>query len=177
MELSSFNSCVVLGRTTHYICHIYLPALLHRSREFKLCQKAINILSAISSLMQKSCADSLEFLAPALAAVSDDYQTLRFNGSFRTYSPYKGPLSPTVNAAWEELIECRSPPYGSVQRTVLTSTVGLFSVSSETLRKIEAPEDPVEWPPESGGGYLAQLEISHQLHCLVQFSHHCFYTD
>lgn len=41
--------------------------------------------------------------APALAVVGDDYEVWRFNGTFRNDSPYKGPPSARVDAAWNQI--------------------------------------------------------------------------
>lgn len=41
--------------------------------------------------------------APGLDALSDDYQTIRFRGSFGLPSPYKGPPGPEVDARWSEI--------------------------------------------------------------------------
>ena len=41
--------------------------------------------------------------APALAIVDDEYEIWRFNGTFRNGSPYKGPPSASVDAAWNHI--------------------------------------------------------------------------
>lgn len=41
--------------------------------------------------------------APALGVVGDDYEVWRFNGTFRNDSPYKGPPSASVDAAWNRI--------------------------------------------------------------------------
>ena len=41
--------------------------------------------------------------APALAVIHDDYEVWRFNGTFRSDSPYKGPPSASVDAAWNRI--------------------------------------------------------------------------
>ncbi|MCJ1451359.1 hypothetical protein MMC28_001695 [Mycoblastus sanguinarius] len=88
--------------------------------------------------------------SPAFEIVHDDYDTWRFNGTFRFNSPYKGPPSPSVDAAWDEI----------------SSGVGVMSISHDTLRKIGASEDSIRLPPESGGGYMGALEVFHQIHCV-----------
>ena len=35
--------------------------------------------------------------------MSDEYQTVRFRGSFGLPSPYKGPVTPEVDAKWREI--------------------------------------------------------------------------
>ena len=42
-------------------------------------------------------------IAPALAIIGDEYEVWRFNGTFRNGSPYKGPPSASVDAAWNHI--------------------------------------------------------------------------
>ena len=44
--------------------------------------------------------------APVLDVLSDDYQDWKFNGTFRDFSPYKGPPSADVDKAWNDLFAC-----------------------------------------------------------------------
>ncbi|KAI9756384.1 MAG: hypothetical protein M4579_003888 [Chaenotheca gracillima] len=109
------------------------------------------LLQGIRLLRQgkQSCVAKLSTYSPALDAVSDDYQVVRFNGTFGRYSPYTEPPSDETDAAWGELVE------GPV-----------FSASEEDMDRIGADRDSVRLPPESGGGYYATLEVFHQMHCL-----------
>lgn len=45
-------------------------------------------------------------LAPVLDVLNDDYQTWKFNGTFRNKSPYKGPPNAEVDKAWADLLSC-----------------------------------------------------------------------
>lgn len=45
-----------------------------------------------------------------------------------------------------------------------------MSVLPEELIKSGSDTDSVRVPEMLGGGYMASLEITHQLHCLVCFS-------
>ncbi|MCJ1307805.1 hypothetical protein MMC25_001453 [Agyrium rufum] len=103
--------------------------------------------------------------SPALYLINDEYEERRFVGTFDSDSPWKGPPNPQVDEAWELIAE--TPPFG---------------VSAETLQKIKAPDiESTVWLPESsGGGAMAQLEVTHQLHCLNmlwQFSWFDYYKD
>ena len=51
------------------------------------------------------CANVSNSTAPALEAVDDEYEVWRFNGTFRNGSPYKGPPSASVDAAWNHIID------------------------------------------------------------------------
>lgn len=41
-----------------------------------------------------------------LNAIDNDYQDVFWNGSLWYNSPYKGPPTPEVNAAWHDLMQC-----------------------------------------------------------------------
>ena len=49
--------------------------------------------------------------APVLDVLSDEYQTWKFNGTFRNLSPYKGPPNAEVDKAWADLFTCTSCPH------------------------------------------------------------------
>lgn len=53
-------------------------------------------------------------LAPVLDVLSDEYQTWKFNGTFRNFSPYKGPPNGEVDKAWADLFSCTSRPLSIV---------------------------------------------------------------
>jgi len=46
--------------------------------------------------------------APVLDVLGDEYQTWKFNGTFRDFSPYKGPPNAEVDKAWADLFTCTS---------------------------------------------------------------------
>ncbi|TVY71497.1 hypothetical protein LSUE1_G005617 [Lachnellula suecica] len=81
------------------------------------------------------------------------------HGSFGLESPYKGPPSPAVEAAW-----------GDITR------IGPMSISKETLEKINASIYSVGVPELLGGGFLALPEFAHQIHC-VEMMWHATYPD
>lgn len=54
--------------------------------------------------------ESIANVAPALHVISDEYETWRFNGSFDLFSPYKGPPSPAVDAAWGKILDSWAAP-------------------------------------------------------------------
>ena len=47
--------------------------------------------------------------APILDVLDDEYQTWKLNGTFRDYSPYKGPPNADVDKPWADLFSCMSP--------------------------------------------------------------------
>lgn len=44
-----------------------------------------------------------------------------------------------------------------------------MSISETDLLSAGYSKDSVKLPDEYGGGYMASLEVNHQLHCLVCF--------
>lgn len=63
----------------------------------------------------------------------------------------------------------------------LTAAGGVISISDETLRAVNAStEFSVKLAPEIGGGYMASVEVLHQLHCLNmlrQATYEDYYRD
>lgn len=51
------------------------------------------------------------------------------------------------------------------------NAAGLTSISDEILQKLGKSGQPslVKFLDGDGGGYMATMEVSHQLHCLVSF--------
>jgi hypothetical protein len=48
------------------------------------------------------------------------------------------------------------------------SKAGMMSVTAEDIVKSKMSLEAVRYPPELGdGGYAVQIEVNHQLHCLV----------
>ncbi|MCJ1263254.1 hypothetical protein MMC22_003124 [Lobaria immixta] len=84
------------------------------------------------------------------------YETLRFNDS--TLSIYRGPPSPKGDEAWNQLIN-----------------VSPFNLGAHKLREIGAPSDSAMLSREAGGGYLANLAVFHQLHCLKNLWQHTYF--
>ena len=87
----------------------FLPVLLVdeclaiESRASTVCE----IFMMLRSSRKLSAADGFA-IAPILDVLDDNYQTWKFNGSFKNDSPYKGPPSPAVDKAWADLWDCMS---------------------------------------------------------------------
>ena len=45
-----------------------------------------------------------------------------------------------------------------------------MGLSEEEMERIGHSKDSARLPPESGGGYMASLEVNHQIHCLVSLA-------
>ena len=64
---------------------------------------------------------------------------------------------------------------------LLTAVGGVINISEETLHSVNAStEYSVKLAPEIGGGYMASVEVLHQLHCLNmlrQATYEDYYKD
>ncbi|KAI1115235.1 hypothetical protein F5Y14DRAFT_411574 [Nemania sp. NC0429] len=89
-------------------------------------------------------------------------QSVKFVGSFESVSPYRGPPSPEVDAAW-----ARFTVSDWVDGTAVVLGVGPEEVRHARKDKEEEWfNSTVQLGDENGGGMMASLEIFHQLHCL-----------
>ncbi|OSX59827.1 hypothetical protein POSPLADRAFT_1149671 [Postia placenta MAD-698-R-SB12] len=81
-----------------------------------------------------------------------EYHNVKFNGTLTWPSEFRGTPSPELDAAWKRIAADMRP----------------FRITGDVLRKIgkEARPSLVKFLDEDGGGYLATLEVTHQLHCL-----------
>jgi len=110
------------------------------------------------------CSARLSTFSPALEAV--EYETVKFNGTFRYPSIYRGTPTPELDAAWNRI----------------TKNVQPLQISRETLDKIGKADRPslVRFKEEDGGGYMASVAAIHQLHCLNmlrKYTYNEYYKD
>lgn len=99
---------------------------------------------------EQQCARRLSAYSTATDAV--EYRDIKFNSSVKHQSVYKGEPNPELDRAWAGLV----------------LGTGLTSISDEILQKLGKSGQPslVKFLDEDGGGYMATMEVSHQLHCL-----------
>ena len=159
----------------HIGSHTFPFRWLQMSEFTNLCTEAFPILYANLSHDETIRTNASLHAAPALEVVKDDYEVVRFISSYKSQSPYKGPPSPDVDAAWDRIIEGRCCKNDIVLSNI--NIVGAMSITQETLDRINASEHAVKLPDESGGGYLAILEVFHQLHCVVRPNSHSKYHE
>ncbi|KAH7393363.1 hypothetical protein BKA64DRAFT_644116 [Cadophora sp. MPI-SDFR-AT-0126] len=98
------------------------------------------------------CLEHVQKYSPILNEVDNDYHMVRFNGSFMKESVFRLPGGPDsgVDAAWESLgVDYR----------------GIAVPVSEAPRSGLKP-DQVQINPKYGGGFPANVEGLHHLHCL-----------
>ncbi|PCG89450.1 hypothetical protein PENOC_106480 [Penicillium occitanis (nom. inval.)] len=100
--------------------------------------------------IKQSCLDRHVFYSPALEEIEITYRPVQFNGSLDYPSPFRGYPTSEIDAAWDSITE-----------------LGLMSVSAQQVIESRQSIDSVRFPPEVGdGGYIASVEVAHQLHCL-----------
>ncbi|KAH9947885.1 hypothetical protein B0H21DRAFT_691211 [Amylocystis lapponica] len=81
-----------------------------------------------------------------------EYETITFNGTLDYPSIYRGPPSPEIDAAWDRLSDDGK----------------IISITKEDLLRMGKADRPslVRFQESDGGGYMAGLELPHQLHCV-----------
>ena len=112
-------------------------------------------------------------LAPANVAVEYYKEITTFNGSLEFDSIYRGEPNPELDAAWSRIgIDGIITRYSAKKHnfTCLHDLVPPTRLTLEELKKIGKTDSPsiVKFPEEEGGGYMASVEVFHQLHCLVR---------
>ncbi|KAF2727300.1 hypothetical protein EJ04DRAFT_393047, partial [Polyplosphaeria fusca] len=122
---------------------------------------SITLFRLASTISSMRCLDVVEMPSPVHSILSDELTPMRIDGRFWEENEYKGPPSPERDAAWNALTN-----HGG----------GFFSISQETLQAANASEHSIELPDSIGGGYMASLEVTHQLHC-VQLIREWSYRD
>ncbi|EQL00067.1 hypothetical protein G6O67_006645 [Ophiocordyceps sinensis] len=125
---------------------------------------AVALVSLLVLLLSSNerCWDRYNYYSPVNAALSRrPFVTTRFNGSLWHESPFKGPPTPAVEAAWHSAMR-----YGMISVT-----------AADYERTGHSVRTAVQFPPEAGGGYMATTVGTHQLHCLhyVWKDHHRAY--
>jgi len=98
----------------------------------------------------KFCIRHTSQYSPILEELDLGYEVIRFNGSLLKANIFRQPAGPEVDAAWESLgVDYRSvaiPPDQAAQSGILP--------------------DQVKVSQKYGGGFIANVEGLHQLHCL-----------
>ncbi|KAI1195937.1 hypothetical protein F5X97DRAFT_326020 [Nemania serpens] len=98
-------------------------------------------------------------------------RNVKFLGSFETVTPYRGPPSPEVDAAWARFT---MSPWAD-------GTAVVLSVGPEEVKAAKKDQEEewfnstVQLGDANGGGMMATLEMFHQLHCLDMVRKFTFY--
>jgi hypothetical protein len=95
--------------------------------------------------------DDVVLYSPANEGV-ESIGIIRLNGTLGAPSIYRGSPSPEIDAAWDRIALNARP----VRMTL-----------EQLLRTGEKPSPVMtRYPDEYGGGYMATVEVIHQLHCI-----------
>lgn len=113
-----------------------------------------------SSTLDSTCTSHIARYSPVVHDVPITYTEQRFNGSLLKENIYRQDASPEVDAAWEGL--------GVNYRSVIVP-------ASEAAASGLKP-DQVQINEKYGGGYPANVEGLHQLHCLNLLRKSLFYN-
>ncbi|KAH9835490.1 Oxidase ustYa [Teratosphaeria destructans] len=147
-----------------------LPQALHWTRSVRHISS--NIVSSVPSSVGVEADDNRE-ASPLLDEVPIRYETVQFNGSFLQETIYRQRPSPEVDAAWEALgVNCTLPVSGSTANVRFDeSPFDLFTVQNFIVPEKDAvryglDERMAKRRPRQGGGFVAQSEGIHHLHCL-----------
>ncbi|KAK7729246.1 hypothetical protein SLS53_009311 [Cytospora paraplurivora] len=139
----------------------YIPWVIHGTIfALYLILLPINLNILHGQKAQGYCSNKTHAYSPINDVLEEDYVDYWFKGSLWYDSPYKGPPTPEVNKAWDELLE-----YGAI------------SVTAEDIQRIGHNLTAVQYPQELGGGYLAIAMGTHHIHCLryIWKDHHMAY--
>lgn len=93
----------------------------------------------------------------------------RFNGTFLKENIYRRPASIEVDAAWEALgVNCEKTfPFSRPVLTAGPMTDRSVVLSEQQAIRAGFRHDQVKINPKHGGGFPANVEGLHHLHCLV----------
>ena len=109
--------------------------------------------------------------APVLKDVEISYNTIRFNGSLFKENVYRQAAGPEVDAAWQSIgVDCEyNHSYISRRRMPSSNNVADRSaiVPSALAEQSGLSFDQVQVSEKYGGGFPANVEGLHHLHCLV----------
>ncbi|EQK99072.1 hypothetical protein OCS_05216 [Ophiocordyceps sinensis CO18] len=104
----------------------------------------------------------------------------RFNGSFEFSGKFRGWPSPLIDHEWDRFTHNRkawlAPRVNLVMLTGpawIDGTSSLIAVNEDDIKGAKPSDQAwlnttVEYGEVNGGGYMATLELFHQLHCLVE---------
>ncbi|KAE8147735.1 hypothetical protein BDV25DRAFT_168922 [Aspergillus avenaceus] len=110
--------------------------------------------------LDKTCTQHVSNYSPVIPEVGIEYHKQRFDGSFLKENIYRQDASPEVDAAWEAI--------GVNYRSVV--------VPAEEAQKSGLAPDQVKINQKYGGGYPANIEGLHHLHCLNLLRQSLYYN-
>jgi hypothetical protein len=87
------------------------------------------------------------------------------SGSHEDTTQYQGYPSPEIDRAWNDLYSCTFIVYDCSNCANCMLTAATTLIPREMAEKLE--NRTVIYPPDSERRYMIQLDVFHQLHCLV----------
>ncbi|KAA8642453.1 hypothetical protein EYZ11_007215 [Aspergillus tanneri] len=109
---------------------------------------------------EKACTLRVSQYSPVISNVGIAYHQVQFNGSFLNENVYRKDAGPEVDAAWEAL--------GANYRSI--------RVPPEEAERSGLAKDQVKINEKYGGGYPANVEGLHHLHCLNLLRQSLYYN-
>ncbi|KAI1309800.1 hypothetical protein F5Y03DRAFT_58243 [Xylaria venustula] len=119
---------------------------------FFLCASMLLATFVSKKPTDEQCGIRTTVWSPANEAI--EYEIIEPNNAFAHESPYRGPPSPELESAWDGLWLHGSIRFPEDKLPLINRTVDLGN--NRTLKP---------WH-DGKGGYHAQLQVHHQLHCL-----------
>jgi hypothetical protein len=117
-----------------------------------LLSATIIFVSPTQSSTTCNYTQTLSAYSPALKFFSDsDLTTERFDGALRHSNRFRGNPSQEIDDAWDEITYAEG---------------GLVRLNQDEVERVNASEFAAEYTEDMGGGYIAGIEVFHQLHCL-----------
>lgn len=109
--------------------------------------------------------------APVVRDVKPNWHTQLFNGSFLHQNIYRQSAGPEVDAAWDALgVNCKSFLWRRQRRAqpvLITMQDRSVVIPEDEAERTGLRHDQVKVSQEYGGGFPANVEGLHHLHCLV----------
>lgn len=130
----------------------------------------VAFVAVVTSFGSSSCAKPNSQPSPVTQDLILDYHEQWFNGSLLKENVYRLPASPEVDVAWEALgVNCAWRDDENIRsNSDLTNVIDRSAVVTEDIAKsVGLRRDQVKISQEFGGGYPANVEGLHHLHCLV----------
>jgi hypothetical protein len=114
----------------------------------------------------------ITLIAPILKEVDTSIHTVQFNGSLLKENIFRQDAGPEVDAAWASLgVHCKPPRFLRLTINYDPKTYILLdrslAVPSSEAAKAGLKPDQVQINDKYGGGFPANVEGLHHLHCLV----------
>lgn len=104
--------------------------------------------------------------APALSSIKNE--RVVFSSAFGIeQSPFQGKPTEENNKLWASLYDCESSLFIREKQIPTILVVGISRISADEARPMDNKTLPIA---DTSGGYIVQLSVFHQLHCLVSIS-------